>query len=359
MPSPSTPRRVLEIDALRFIAAMMVVLFHWAFRGGARHKYMADVYPPLLPAAEYGYLGVQLFFMISGFVILMSAQGRSPREFLVSRAVRLYPAFWACCTVTALAVVLFADPRFKVGLGQYLLNMTLLSDFLPHEVRPVDGAYWSLYVEIRFYLFVALIVTFGWLRHAERLLWLWLGLAALLQLAPHSRPADWLLAPYAALFVGGACCFLIHQQGLSKRLLLLLAASFVLAGYVSAAEAIHMSQRFAPYRISPIVAVLAIALFYLVMLAVATRGIAVLRHPRALALGTLTYPLYLLHENVGYMVFNRFDGTVPHGLLFVLAIAGALLLSWVVHRGVERPLGPWLKALLSRPAMAPAAVPGA
>jgi len=350
MPHPSRPlQRVLEIDALRFIAALMVVVFHWAFRGGATHDYTESVYQPLMPAAQYGYLGVELFFMISGFVILMSAQGRSVREFAVSRIVRLYPAFWACCTITALSILLFADPHFRIDLTKYLLNMTMLSDFLPIDVPLIDGVYWSLFVEIRFYCFVGLVVALGWLVHTERLLWAWLAVSALLQwVAPNSRVSEWLIAPYAPLFIAGACCYLIHSRGLSARRLLLLAATFPAAlhhVFVGAAWATH---RFPPYELKPVWAGVVLAVFYLTMLLVATRGIGWLRGKALVGAGALTYPLYLLHENIGFMVFNRFGAQVNQSLLFWGSMAAMIVLSWAVYRFVERPLSPLLKSALQR-----------
>ncbi|EAQ8060912.1 acyltransferase, partial [Salmonella enterica] len=84
--------RINEIDLLRFVAAMAVVFFHYAFRGYAADGMSIMPYPSLAPVSKYGFLGVQLFFMISGFVILMSASHGSIQNFTISRMVRLYPA---------------------------------------------------------------------------------------------------------------------------------------------------------------------------------------------------------------------------------------------------------------------------
>jgi peptidoglycan/LPS O-acetylase OafA/YrhL len=163
--------RVFEIDLLRFVAAVAVVFFHWSFRGAAADDRSTFSYPPLWPASQYGYLGVELFFMISGFVILMTASSGSLKRFVASRVARLYPAFWACCTITVVVVWLWGQPAAAVTLGQYLVNLTMLSDFV--HVPSVDGAYWSLFVEIRFYAWVALLLAMGLLPRLELLLWLW------------------------------------------------------------------------------------------------------------------------------------------------------------------------------------------
>ena len=86
--------RFYELDLLRFFAAMAVVLYHYLFRG-QQGDYIPVRFTNLEDYAQYGYLGVNLFFMISGFVISLSAESRTARQFVISRVVRLYPAFWA------------------------------------------------------------------------------------------------------------------------------------------------------------------------------------------------------------------------------------------------------------------------
>ena len=126
----------------------------------------------LAPVAKYGYLGVELFFMISGFVILMTAANGSLKGFLISRFVRLYPAFWACCTLTFVTILALGAPRYEASLAQYLINMTMTSAFV--GVAEIDGSYWSLFVEMKFYGLVALVLLLGQIRHSQLLLVLWL-----------------------------------------------------------------------------------------------------------------------------------------------------------------------------------------
>ena len=76
---------IATLDLLRLVAALAVVAFHYLFRGAAAGGYLAEGYPEAAPFAIYGYLGVNLFFLISGFVIAWSAQGRSWESFAVAR----------------------------------------------------------------------------------------------------------------------------------------------------------------------------------------------------------------------------------------------------------------------------------
>src|SRR5690242_6045430 len=98
-------------------------------------------YPLLAPYAKYGYLGVNLFFMISVFVILMTAARRSLVPFVVSRLARLYPAFWFCCTLTFLTTLLIGGEQYSATVPQLLINLTMLSGFF--HVAAIDGVYWS------------------------------------------------------------------------------------------------------------------------------------------------------------------------------------------------------------------------
>jgi peptidoglycan/LPS O-acetylase OafA/YrhL len=149
--------RVNEIDLLRFLAVMAVVIHHYAFRGYAADDMSVMPYPLLAPIAQYGYLGVHLFFTISGFVILMTAGSGDLRKFIVSRIARLYPAFWVCCTITFIATLIIGGTHYHATVTQYLANMTMLSGFI--GVESIEGAYWSLFIEMQFYAFVAIVLV--------------------------------------------------------------------------------------------------------------------------------------------------------------------------------------------------------
>lgn len=209
-----TISRVNEIDLLRFLAAMAVVLFHYAFRGYAADDLSVLNYPSLIPVAKYGYLGVDLFFMISGFVILMTAANASLKGFVVSRIVRLYPAFWACCTITFLMVLVFGGDRFAASWPEYVVNMiTLGRDAF--GLRSIDGAYWSLQVELRFYVLVAIVLLMGKIHRAQTLLWVWLAGTVLVLAFPFIKLHNLLVVDYSGFFIAGAAFFLVWLHGMS------------------------------------------------------------------------------------------------------------------------------------------------
>ena len=80
------------IDILRIFAAFLVVFYHYLFRGHAADSMMSTNFP-FGELLKYGYLGVDLFFIISGFVITKSIENRSLKQFIIARFIRLYPIY--------------------------------------------------------------------------------------------------------------------------------------------------------------------------------------------------------------------------------------------------------------------------
>lgn len=193
--------RIGEIDLLRFLAASSVVLYHLSFRGYSSGDSLLG-YSILMPYSIYGYLGVLLFFMISGFVILMTAEVSNIRSFIISRFVRLYPAFWSSCTITFIVIILIGAPHFHATISQFLVNMTMLGGFL--NVAPIDGVYWTLFIEMRFYALILIVIALKQVRNSEHLLVVWLAISILLEIVKIQTLRSWIISDYSAYFISGA-----------------------------------------------------------------------------------------------------------------------------------------------------------
>lgn len=111
--------RVPAIDLLRLAAVSAVILYHYGFWGPASHGVPQVALPALAPVAQYGFLGVPVFFAISGFVIAYSAEGRTPVGFAIARFSRIYPTFVFCMTLTFAATLLFGAGHFEVTPAQW------------------------------------------------------------------------------------------------------------------------------------------------------------------------------------------------------------------------------------------------
>ncbi|MCS6896816.1 MAG: acyltransferase [Nitrospira sp.] len=336
--------RMYEIDLLRFLAALAIVLFHYSYRGHAADDLTVMSYPVLAPIFKYGYLGVELFFMISGFVILMTAANRGLREFAIARIVRLYPAFWVCCTITFLITLAIGEPPHSASFPRYLVNMTMLSGFV--GVTSIDGAYWSLFVELQFYALVAILVGSGRIHQAEPFLALWLIASVALVIHPVAGANSLFLTDYSAFFIAGATSFLIWSKGLSSSRAVMVVSAWGLAVFESLQKLRsferHFNTTFDPYIVIGIV-----TSFFVVITLIAVRRTEFMRCERWLLLGSISYPLYLLHQNIGYMVFNVAYPAVNVHILFWGTIVAAIVCAYAVHILIEKRWSAPLKTVLN------------
>lgn len=346
--------RVTEIDFLRFGAAIAVAFFHYAFRGYVADGMSILPYPELAPVAKYGYLGVELFFMISGFVILMTAATGTLRRFFVSRIARLYPAFWVCCTLTFLTILAIGQERYSASLYQYLVNLTMFSNIA--RVPPIDGVYWSLFVELRFYALVVLVLVLRRIHHAQGFLVAWLVLTIALDLWP-VKSLRWIfLADYAVYFIAGATMYLTWSKGASLIRLSVIVATWFVALRQALARVEELEQQFGT-DYDGYVVMGVVSAFFVIMSLVSLRKTARFGHPLWVVVGALTYPFYLLHQNIGFMIFNVGYPAINRHLLLWGTLAVMVGLSYAVHVVFERPLSAFLKRVLNGVLDAAAALP--
>jgi len=345
---PAT-HRFHELDFLRGMACISVLAFHFLSRG-PRHQLMPGLDFPLLePIAHFGYLGVQLFFVLSGFVIMMSAEGATARSFAASRVSRLYPGLWIAATLTAGAAWLLGDSRFQASGTEFLVNLSMVPAWF--GIPYVDGAYWSLGCELHFYILVWLTIRLGLLSRFEQLMACWLLISTVNAIRPIWPVEFWLNAKWAPFFVAGGVFYQVRRHGFSPFRLGLLGAAFALAafytGWDGPAEAAVGAAPLARLTVQVSAVVAIFALFWLI----ATGRFQMRASPFVYYAGVLTYPLYLIHQNLGFMLYERLHrvtGMVIVPLVLMLAIL--LALSWGIHALVERPFGGRLRRWLARPA---------
>ena len=339
--SSMAKERFHEIDLLRAIACLMVVAFHYLYRGaieGWSPKIDIDV---VVNIAQYGYLGVHLFFIISGFVIFLSAANANVQEFIVSRTSRLYPAFWVAVPLTWLILQIFDAKPLEVSWQHMLLNLTMV----PHwfHVPFVDGAYWSLAVELQFYILVGLAIHFKLMNRSESLLCSWLIIALANAIRPMYPLEFWLAANWAPLFCIGASAYLIRTKGLSSQRLTILISGYLLAMYYALKKIIQTEQ--APTSTLHLIAIAALlTTFVLVFLLIALGQIKSRPSPFIAAAGSLTYPLYLLHEFMGYVFMAKLNLIIANPALSAFTVfAGMLVASWLLHNYIEKPIASRLR----------------
>lgn len=339
--------RIATLDYLRLFAALAVVAFHYLFRGAAGGGFLGVSYPDAAPMAIYGYLGVNLFFLISGYVIAWSAEGRDWRDFAAARFARLYPGFLICMTISFAVLAIVRPPWADVSLTQYAANLLMFSPALGQPF--VDGVYWSIILELIFYGWVALAMMTGVFQRLKlELVAGWLILSALNEYAFGSGLLRLVfITEFAPLFAAGILLHHIQTHGRSAEALVLLAASFVLSTSLMGIAQAWMLEHYGVAVSTGHLALANLAIFGLVIAAIGLRRF-VPATPTALALGGLTYPLYLLHQNIGYVAI---DAVAPHIGRWPAALGVTLLtlaLSFAVWRWLETPARRATSGILKR-----------
>ncbi|WP_438486205.1 acyltransferase family protein [Streptomyces sp. S186] len=347
--------RLRALDGLRLIAALMVAAYHYGGRNGDISRAWGGSpthqFPYFSSAFAYGCLGVQIFFVISGFVICLSGWGRTLRSFVASRISRLYPAYWAAIL---LVTAVFALPwvAFKaLAPSEVLTNLTMLQ--YPLGVHRVLGVCWTLWAEMRFYALFALCVVLPGATRGRVVLFCagWTLAAALAQSAHEPFLTTVLMPQYAPFFIGGVGLYLLHRFGPRDPVAwTIVLVSWLIGQHYAVAGLWHAPSAHAfSYRSATVI----IAIVTLGFAAVAAVALGAFRRAdwRWLTVaGALTYPFYLVHEHLGWVVIGALHrgAGVPSYATLLLTVGLMLALAWALHRWVERPLTPRLRGAIDR-----------
>ena len=336
--------RFYDIDLLRFLAALMVVVYHYTFRGYAADEYSALAFSEVDAFTRYGNLGVDLFFMISGFVILLTARNGDPIKFAISRLVRIYPAFWVCVSVTSLILFLHGSSVHTVSIEQWAKNLPLIGGFL--GVKMVDGVYWSLLVELKFYALIFMLVLVGKIKSIQIFLALWLLITISAAFGVGFSLLNFFFFPeWSHYFIAGSLFYLVRVEGLSYRKIAMIIVCYLLSLNAALIQA-ELHENLFNIELSMLVIGGLITVFYGVFVFIALEKTSWINKPIVFSLGALTYPLYLLHQKIGYVLLELFSGLINKYFLLILVIAVVVALSIMVNRFVDNSLGPWFKRSL-------------
>jgi peptidoglycan/LPS O-acetylase OafA/YrhL len=356
---PPAPRRgarargrLRALDGLRLVAALMVCMYHYAGRDGSiTHSWGRSpntIFPHLAGPFSYGPLGVQIFFIISGFVICMSGWGRSLKDFTISRVTRLYPAYWAALV---LITVVFAIAGYqRVSDTDLLTNFTMLQ--MPAGAERVLGVDWTLWAEMRFYLLFAVCVLWRGATRQRVLVFCALWTAGALYAGSSQQPflEQALMPTYAPFFVGGMGLYLIYRFGHDALSWGVVAIGFLL-GQKYAVQGLVAPARQHVFHHRSQAGVIAVVAFGFAAVAVVTLvpRVARLDWRWLTTVGALTYPFYLVHEHLGWVEIDKLHHRtgLSDPAVFAVTVLTMLLLAYLMTRLVERPLAPRLKRVLA------------
>ncbi|WP_316235394.1 MULTISPECIES: acyltransferase [unclassified Bradyrhizobium] len=339
--------RLVVLDLLRCIAALSIFAFHFWYLGStqAGTEFAAM---PRIPIFRYGFLGVELFFIISGYVIFMTLQTKTITQFALARFVRLFPTFWFCIVLTT--TVLWAYRGSGPSMATLLANFTMEPSVF--GVASVDGVYWSLAVELEFYFLIGIIMVCAGKRYFTHALAAAL-VVDLIQKAMFFFDHPWhsiiLSSPFLSYFGIGIAAYMWHRSA-SRESLLLLFLSVPGAIFATLDKTAFLAYYFLQTEISRFVTVgcLLLATVAIWLLPGLNRLIPETARSPIVFCGGVTYPLYLLHQEIGYRAF----GVLTKAGLGVSAATTAaailtVLLSTAAYVFFDKPVRRALMRMLS------------
>lgn len=355
---------IIGIDIARFLAATFVIMWHFAGKpfltpGISTLRPLmppaAAAIPPGAMLTSIGWIGVQIFFVISGAVIAFSAtRAKNRKSFFVSRFARLWPAMLASSVLCSALAILFWHTDV-LGQARRLTGSLVFSPVGPW----FSGQVWTLPVEIAFYGVVGVVVVGNGLRRLERLAWclaIWSAAYWLICAVWPNAFSQWndhikafALLMHGCYFALGIALAMASTHGYNWHRLVLMGLAMATACYeITARAAIELGP--SPYQPSwlvPFVAWLIAVGFISASFRWRERLTDVLGRSSAVirGLGALTYPLYLVHIQTGGPVFAALISRGwPIWAAFLPAYGVSIAVAFLIVVWAERPLQKTIKA---------------
>jgi len=336
---PVRTKRIVELDSLRAIAALNLVLFHFTHVYTVKYGYTT----PLGFEFPFGKYGVQLFFMLSGFVNAMTLlKKRQAVDFLACRIIRICPAYWSVIAINLLIIGIAPLTLMSYTPDQVAANLSIMPNLFGYDcMEPVT---WTLQVEVLFYgMILAMFIT-GALEKPFRTVMSLLALSLVACTAINFLSAgshdptllawmtlcrDMMILEYLPLFTIGILLNEIKNKRGNLR--------HNAFGIFASLCVFHLVDR---HDHNPVA-----SLILFTLLAFSAYGkVPFLRFKPLVFISTISYALYLLHNNLGCVFIYHVNhaGLSPQlsmiaGIVFVTAAS-----AFVTYK-IELPLNRWLR----------------
>ncbi|WP_028469767.1 acyltransferase family protein [Neptunomonas japonica] len=313
--------RLIEFDSLRGIAALLVVLFHYTYQ----YFNIIDGGEPITTLFTYGGLGVQLFFIISGFVILVSLHhSKDIFYFYISRFSRLYPPYWFAVCFSSLVVILSGK---YLELTDFLMNLTMFQYFF--SIDDIDGVYWTLRVELTFYFWVSIFYFFLTKNNFKFILIVWLLASLVIPFInntyeiynsfPLFKVFDRLfMLQFTPFFLSGIA-FYYYKNEVGFRYSLFVILLCLLVVYVN--DSIKYT--------------IVLLLIDIIVFLVLNERMKFLNNKFFLFMGSISYSLYLIHQLFGYYLIGFLSEYIMIELSILITIFVVVFIAYVVKESVE------------------------
>jgi peptidoglycan/LPS O-acetylase OafA/YrhL len=370
IPAKPPHAHIEGFDLIRLAAALIVVFYHFAYWNWHECACVDARFPSLVPYSWWGWIGVPIFFVISGFVIALSAEGRTANDFLRGRLLRIAPGLWFFATLGFLILVLTNAMEFPAA------AFLLVKSFVLWPIGPwVDGVYWSLTVEVLFYSIVFMLLAGGCFKWLSSFATVWLLLTTLFALTcavdlfwhypqpfgqllhtvRDSYASRYLLLTSGPYFLMGLAIYFIYRQGMTFGRTFMLAGSFLAAEISIYFSSLEMRPQDTEVSLIVPGLVFAVGTFAIVVSVAMSKAPELHSRGRGQMiklLGLASYPLYLVHFVTGRWIATSLLAMGLHkGLAIGLSITLCLAVSLLFVYAFEGRLRRWLAASYDRLAL--------
>ena len=361
-------RRIDLLDSFRFLAILSVLLYHFTIEWKDQTPY-GNYFGHLF---KYGYLGVEFFFVISGFVISYTLEGTdSFSSFWKNRFIRLFPPLLACTMITyGVAGLLDSNLLFPNAhktrnfLPTFTLtNPSIWSSLTHSHFAWINGSYWSLWVEIQFYILSSILYFWDKGHFFRNIL-----LAAMVLSVVKYVPSYLLNSGYRGAFSGRMTDFLsgwVYMNAVFN-------IDYYILWFTLGVIFHHLYKGF-PIRSRPLTAIcLAIVLFQLytdrlyaerifairvfqfiiimlfLLLIYKKEYLFFLNNALFKRIGVISYSIYLIHEVIGTLLINKYGAYLGRysPLALVIVVVLIIVFAELSYRFYEKKTGAFLKKTL-------------
>jgi peptidoglycan/LPS O-acetylase OafA/YrhL len=345
--------RIKFLDGFRGLAILLVISFH-AFSRWPNIVPYGDIYQHY-PIFENGWLGVQLFFLISGFVIIMTLEKCSSiKDFLIKRWIRLFPSMIiVTILVFATASFFYERPAGLPNIKDIIPGLTFiepgwLGGILGHNIQAIEGAFWSLFVEVKFYILFGFLYFFIGKKKAINGLIIMFLISIIMKIITHITIIKFisyinlivvnLSLEYFGWFAVGTLMYLYYKN---KNKNILIYSIFI--GFLSVClTTISNGNSIRVFLCASIILLIFISVFIVDSLK------KIFENKFLNFIGFISYPLYLIHENMMISMIvkiNKNFSFVPSLLLPMVPIIVLILVSFVIAKYGETLLQNRLKKI--------------
>lgn len=347
VPQQSAQARSVPFELVRISAAILVVIGHFSFSSHSVGR--TEMYSSLLsPASRYFYVTVDIFFVVSGYFIMMTALGRDWRSFTIARFARLYPPLIACATITFLGCrILSAYSHRSIGVLDWLGNITglILIPGLGQKIQVADVVYWTIQIEWVFYALVGIGLALGLVQLRLMAAFIVVGvITTIISRFTTGFSIVLFATQWLSRFAVGGILFVLSREPRSRVAWALFAGAVMLmlvGVWQRAVERVHLEYTvFNPWISCTIMSIATAVLTFF-----ALHPVQKVR-PLTEFAGGVTFPLYLLHHQLGCAI-SRALGLGDSVAAVLGMTAGMLVLASLVHGAIERPLVPRLRRVLN------------